>query len=151
MATQLERKRPYALAAGGGEVMSWFSSRLILKASAPEFGAVEAMVNPGDEPPLHIHSREDEWFYLLDGDVIFHVGGENYRTTAGGFVFFPRGIAHTYTVESPSARLLVLNTPGGFEQMFKRDPKTFEEAMQALNDYGMEVVGPHPRDAAAGA
>jgi|SRR5215471_17768256 len=91
MATQLETKQPYALAAGGGEVMSWFSSRLILKASSPEFGAVEAVVNPGDEPPLHIHSREDEWFYLLDGDVNFHVGGENYRTTAGGFVFFPRG------------------------------------------------------------
>src|SRR5262245_21730949 len=148
MAAQLETKRQYALAAGAGETMSWFPSSLTLKASAPEFGAVEAVVNPGDEPPLHIHRREDEWFYLLDGDVTFHVGGENYRATAGGFVSFPRGIAHTYTVESPSACLLVLNTPGGFEQMFKREPKTVEEAMQALNDYGMEVVGPLPRDAA---
>jgi quercetin dioxygenase-like cupin family protein len=149
MATQLETNRPYALAAGGGEAMSWFSSTLILKASVPEFGVVEAVVNPGDEPPLHIHSREDEWFYLLDGDVTFHVGRENYHATAGAFVSFPRGIEHTYTVESPSARLLVLNTPGGFEQMFKREPKTPDEAMQALTDYGMEVVGPHPRDTAA--
>jgi len=148
MAAQVETKRPYALAAGGGEAMSWFSSSLILKASAPELGAVEAVMNPGDEPPLHIHSREDEWFYLLEGDVTFHVGDENYRATAGGFVSFPRGIAHTFTVESPSARVLVLNTPGGFEQMFKREPKTVEEAIQALNAYGMEVVGPHPRDAA---
>jgi quercetin dioxygenase-like cupin family protein len=148
MAAQLETNRPYALAAGVGEAMSWFTSTLILKASVPEFGVVEADVNPGDEPPLHIHSREDEWFYLLDGGVTFHVGGENYRATTGAFISFPRGIAHTYTVESPSARLLVLNTPGGFEQMFKRDPKTAEEAMQALTDYGMEIVGPHPRDTA---
>jgi len=56
-----------------------------------------------------------------------------------------RGIAHTFTIESPSARFLVMNTPCGFEQMFRLGPTTVEEAVAALNQYGMEVVGPHPR------
>ena len=59
------------------------------------------------------------------------------------------GIAHTFTIESPAARTLIVNTPGGFEQMFKLAPQTPEEAIQALNTYGMEVVGPHPRETAS--
>jgi hypothetical protein len=55
--------------------------------------------------------------------VTFHVGGENYRGSAGAFVSFPRGIAHTFSVESAAARFLVMNTPGGFERMFERAPK----------------------------
>jgi len=146
MGVQLETKAPYALVAGAGEPMSWFSAGLTLKASAPELGVVEAVISPGDEPPLHVHSREDEWFYLLEGEVTFHVGDENYRATAGAFVSFPRGIAHTFTIESSTARFVVLNTPGGFEHMFKLAPKTIEEAVLALNKYGIEVVGPHPRE-----
>jgi quercetin dioxygenase-like cupin family protein len=146
MTVQLDTKAPYALEAGTGEPMSWFSAGMTLKASTPELGVVEVVIHPGDEPPLHIHSREDEWFYLLEGEVTFHVGGENYRATPGAFVSFPCGIAHTFTVESPKARFLVINTPGGFEQMFKLAPKTPEEAVRALNEYGMDVVGPHPRE-----
>jgi hypothetical protein len=75
------------------------------------------------------------------------VGGENHRGTAGAFVSFPRGIPHTFTIESPSARILVINTPSGFEHMFERNPQTPEEAVEALRAFGMEVVGPHPRNA----
>lgn len=102
----------------------------------------------GDDAPLHVHKNEDEWFYVLDGEVTFHVGGENHSGRTGAFVSLPRGIPHTITVESPSARFLVLNTPGGFERMFELAPKTVEEAVRALEAYDMEVVGPHPRQAA---
>jgi hypothetical protein len=71
--------------------------------------------------------------YLLDGEVTFHVGEENYDGVVGSFVHFPRVIAHTFTIETPSARFLVLGTPGGFERMFE------------LAEFGMQVVGPHPR------
>jgi hypothetical protein len=67
----------------------------------------------------------------------------------GGFVSFPRGIPHTFTVESPNARFLVMNTPGGFEHMFELAPKTIEDAVRALKAYDIEVVGPHPRQATA--
>jgi len=148
MSTETETKS-YSLAAGAGKVMSWFASSMRLKASSPDLGVVEVLISPGDEPPLHVHKNEDEWFYMLDGVVTFHVGGENYHGETGTFVSFPRGIPHTFTVESAAARFLVMNTPGGFERMFEMAPKTPEEAVRALNAVDIEVVGPHPRRAAA--
>ena len=127
--------------------MSWFGSSITLKASCPEVGIIEVLIRPGDEPPLHVHKNEDEWFYVLEGEVTFHVGNESHLGRPGAFVSFPRGIPHTFTVESPTARFLVMNTPGGFERMFELAPKTTEDAVRALKAYGMEVVGPHPRQA----
>jgi quercetin dioxygenase-like cupin family protein len=141
-------KAPYALAAGAGKAMGWLESTITLKASSSEIGVTEATLRPGQEPPLHRHKNEDEWFMVLDGEMTFHVGGENYFGKAGAFVSFPRGIPHTFTVESESARFLVITTPGGFEHMFELAPKTPEEAVRAMTAFGMEVVGPHPREAA---
>jgi quercetin dioxygenase-like cupin family protein len=148
MSTQVATANaPYALPAGAGKSMGWFGSTITLKASCPDLGVTEVIIHPGEEPPLHRHKNEDEWFYLLEGEVIFHVGSENYSGSAGAFVSFPRGIPHTFTVESPDARFLVMNTPGGFERMFELAPRTDEEAVRALTAFGMEVVGPHPRQA----
>jgi len=144
MATQIG-SAPYSLAADEGEQLSWFDATMTLKASAPGLGVIESVIGPGDEPPLHVHEGEDEWFYLLEGEVSFHVGDEILRGRTGSFVSFPRGIPHTFTIESESASFLLINTPGGFERMFELAPKTVEEAVQALNQYGVEVVGPHPR------
>jgi quercetin dioxygenase-like cupin family protein len=129
--------------------MGWFGSTITLKASCPEMGVTEVVIHPGEEPPLHVHKNEDEWFYLLEGEMTFHVGRESYPGTAHTFVSFPRGIPHTFTVESPAARFIVINTPGGFERMFELAPRTEEEAVRAMTAFGMEVVGPHPRNAAA--
>ena len=52
----------------------------------------------------------------------------------------------TMTLKASAPGLGVINTPGGFERMFELAPKTVEEAVQALNQYGVEVVGPHPRN-----
>jgi quercetin dioxygenase-like cupin family protein len=136
--------------AGDGEQLAWFDATITLKASDPGIGVIEATISAGEEPPLHLHAGEDEWFYLLDGEVSFHVGGETYRARAGGFVSFPRGIPHTFTVESGTARVLVINTPGGFERMFELAPKTIGEAVEAMTRFGMEIVGPHPRELAEG-
>src|SRR5690242_18120473 len=103
MSPQTKTNRPYALQAGEGKPMGWFGSTITLKASAPDLGVTEILIHPGEEPPLHVHRNEDEWFYMLEGDVTFHVGGENYRGGPGAFVSFPRGIPHTFTVESPEA------------------------------------------------
>jgi quercetin dioxygenase-like cupin family protein len=148
MSTLIGSSRPYALEPGAGERMAWFGSNLTLKASVPEAGIVEAEIATGDEPPMHVHANEDEWFYLLEGEMLFHVGTETFRGTTGSVVSFPRGIPHTFTVVTPTARFLLVNTPGGFELMFRRAPATPEEAVAALADYGAEVVGPHPRDSA---
>lgn len=148
MPNELSRKTPYALAPGAGKAMGWFESTITLKASCAEIGVTEATLRPGEEPPLHVHKNEDEWLMVLDGEMTFHVGGENHFGKAGAFVSFPRGIPHTFSVESERARFLVMNTPGGFERMFELAPKTPEEAGRAMTAFGMEIVGLHPREAA---
>jgi quercetin dioxygenase-like cupin family protein len=145
MATQIG-SAPYALAVGEGEQLAWFDATITLKASDPGLGVIECTISAGEEPPLHVHAGEDEWFYLLDGEVSFHAGDQTFRGRTGSFVSFPRGIPHTFTVESGTARFLIANTPGGFERMFELAPKTPEEAVQAMTQFGMEIVGPHPRN-----
>jgi quercetin dioxygenase-like cupin family protein len=146
MSTQLQAGTPYALAPGEGKKLVWFTSEIMVKASDAGAGAVEVAMAPGEEPPLHVHSNEDEWFYLIEGDMAFHVGGEALAGVAGSFVSFPRGIPHTFEVLSDSARFIVFNTPGGFERMFELAPTTPEEAGRAMAEFGMEIVGPHPRE-----
>ena len=151
MLNQIDANRPYALAAGSGTPMVWLGSSITLKASSPDIGVTEHSLSPGEEPPLHVHKNEDEWFYMLEGEVTFHVGGENHLGKAGAFVSFPRGVPHTFSVETPSARFLLMNTPGGFERMFELAPRTPEEAERAMASFGIQVVGPHPRRAPAAA
>jgi quercetin dioxygenase-like cupin family protein len=150
MSIQISAHAPYSLAAGAGTPMVWFGSTITLKASNPGVGITEVVLRPGEEPPIHIHKNEDEWLYVLDGEVTFHVGGKDHFGKAGAFVSFPRGIPHTFSIESENGRILVINTPGGFEQMFELAPRTPEEAERAMNAFGMTVVGPHPRETRGG-
>jgi quercetin dioxygenase-like cupin family protein len=135
---------PYVLDRRAGHPLSWFSSGVTLKASTGPLGAVEVVMAPGDEPPMHVHRHEDEWLYVLEGEVTFHVDGRSHRGRPGAFASFPRDIPHTFTVEGPGARLLVINAPGGFERMFEANPQTPEQAAAALEAFGMEIVGPNP-------
>ena len=144
METKVGTDAPYVLGPGEGDAMSWFDATLMLKAAGPGIGVVEVDIASGNEPPPHIHTREDEWFYVLEGEATFHVGDEKVRGTKGSFVFLPREIPHTFTVESGRLKLLQLSTPPGLERMFELAPKTPEEAMQALEKYGIRVAGPPP-------
>ena len=149
MSAESSTNAPYALAAGAGTPMGWFDSTITLKASNPGIGITETVLRPGEEPPMHIHQNEDEWLYVLDGEVTFHVGGAEHYGKTGAFVSFPRGIPHTFSIESEVGRILVINTPGGFERMFELAPRTREEAERAMTRFGMTIVGPHPRHRAA--
>jgi quercetin dioxygenase-like cupin family protein len=139
--------QPYHLAAGEGQAMSWFTARFQLKASDEQIGLMELEAAPGIEPPLHVHRNEDEWYYVLDGTVTFHVGSDTYAGQPGSLVFLPRGLPHTFTIQTPSVRMLLLNAPGGFERMFELAPSTPDQAVAALARYDVQVTGPHPRDA----
>ena len=82
------------------------------------FGLVESwMMPPGFASPYHTHRVEDEAFYLLEGQMAFVCGGEWTVAGPGTFVFGPRNIPHGFKVVGDApARLLLLCTPGGFEQ-----------------------------------
>ena len=125
------------------------------------FALMEAMQKPGGEPPLHIHDREDETFYVLEGEIAVWVGGQVHHLKPGDSVFLPRGVPHTFRVKSPVARGLNFMTPAGFEEYFQTLgkptgnfdlpetvlPPTEEElaAIQRLADkLGVRIIGPAP-------
>lgn len=79
----------------------------------------EALVPPGGGPPPHVHSREQEGFYVLDGEITFRTDEKEVTARAGMFVNMPPGTAHSFRNESDHpARMLITIAPAGLEQMF---------------------------------
>ena len=118
-------------------------------------GLVDGTFYQGFGPPLHVHHHEDEGMLVLEGELRFRRGTEEVIAGPGTFVWVPREVPHAFTVLSPSARALVIATPGGFEQMFAEggvpasettDPPTQHydpDAARALAErFGFDVVGP---------
>lgn len=87
--------------------------------SGGAFSLGEVAMRPGDEPPLHIHAREDETWYILEGTILFQLGVERIVRNPGESILLPRGIPHGFAVQSPQARILHFYTPGGLEQAFR--------------------------------
>ena len=69
--------------------------------------------------PLHVHHREDEAFWILEGSATFEIGGTTIEASTGDFAFGPRGIPHRYTVGNDGCRMLFITTPGGFENLVR--------------------------------
>src|SRR5207245_7145029 len=77
----------------------------------------EAIVPPGGGPPLHVHSREEEGFYVLEGEITFTVNGERVVASAGMFANMPVGTPHSFKNEgSQPARMLISVAPAGLEK-----------------------------------
>jgi mannose-6-phosphate isomerase-like protein (cupin superfamily) len=83
------------------------------------FFLVEAMLAPGTEPPPHVHTREDELFYVLEGEFDVYVGKEAFKVEMGECVFLPRFRPHAFVIRSPRLRVLALFTPAGLEEAFR--------------------------------
>lgn len=83
------------------------------------FLLVEAMLAPGTEPPPHVHTREDELFYVLEGEFDVYVGKDAFKMKAGECVFMPRFKPHAFVIRSSQLRLLALFTPAGLEEVFR--------------------------------
>ena len=79
---------------------------------------MEVVFAPGNEPPPHVHSREDEMFYVLEGEFDVYVGDEAFKVKQGECVFLPRFVPHAFKVRSPRLHLLAILTPGGLEESF---------------------------------
>ena len=84
------------------------------------FTAIENEIPPNQGPPEHIHVREDEMYYVLEGSVRFKADGQYYDAPTGSFMFIPRGAAHCFqNVGADPARLLVMFAPAGMERFFE--------------------------------
>ena len=70
-------------------------------------------------PPPHYHTNEDEAFYILEGEMDFHVGDKNFKAGPGAFIFLPRNVPHHFNIVSKTAKALLLISPAGLEEFFK--------------------------------
>lgn len=156
-------RRPYLLRSGEGDSVWSLGGRFTTKVTDAEvegrFALVEALAFRTTEPPLHIHHREDEAWYVLDGKMTFHVGEEVLEADGGSFVFAPRGIPHDFTVDIEPTRVLVFASPAGFERFARElgEPAKSDAPPAGLalpapevlgpvaERYGIEVVGPPRR------
>lgn len=110
---------------------TWFVNGLVVtKATKAEtagaYTLAEHLVTAASNPPLHVHTDEEEACYVLDGEIEFEVDGECTVARAGGYVLSPRGAAHTFRVLTDTARMLVISSSredargGGFERFVRR-------------------------------
>jgi quercetin dioxygenase-like cupin family protein len=109
-------------APGSGSESNVFGRHLVRVTAGQTGGAMgvwEDVVEPGDGPPLHVHTREDELFHVIDGRFRFWAGDESLLAEAGTTLVLPRGLPHRFENAGEfSGRLLVTVTPGGFENFF---------------------------------
>lgn len=134
----------------------FFHQTITLLASAADtnglLGAVEVAGPGGAAPPLHVHHREDEAFYVLEGEYTVFVGDESIAGVPGTWVWGPRDVPHGYRVHSPRGLHLSLTMPGGFEAFFEEiadiatpstDPPSAMGRLAAVAArYGVEFLGP---------
>jgi mannose-6-phosphate isomerase-like protein (cupin superfamily) len=110
----------------------------------------------GNMPPLHVHHRDDETFYVIDGKLSLFVAGEHLVLADGQAALAPREVPHTYRVESEEAHWLVITTPAGFDSFVREvaepapadalpppgrphDPAVLAQAAAKV---GIEILGP---------
>jgi quercetin dioxygenase-like cupin family protein len=154
---------PYHVPNGGGPAQWHLGALLTFKATTTQTGgrlwAKELLAERGMATPVHRHSREDEAFYVLEGEISVHVGDGIVRARQGDFLWAPRDVGHAFCVESARARVLVVSTPAGFEQFFfdtgqpateltvppaDAAPSDPNSLISTLASYGVEVLGPPP-------
>lgn len=157
MTTQL---KPQILSRDQGEHMWYLSNLCTVKVNEEhtggQFSIVEDIMPPGYETPYHIHRREDETFYLIEGEVEFILDGRRTHAKAGSFAFLPRNIPHGFRIVGDrNARLLIMVNPSGFDRFFEElsepaqrlelPPPTapdIPKMVEALKKYEVEVLGP---------
>lgn len=126
MSTSTDQNRelkPLAVAREEGEARWWFGALAVIKATAADTGGqaciIEVTEPPGAEGPLHTHHREDEAFWILEGDVTLQIGDMIIEAHTGDYAFGPRDVPHRYTVGAAGCRMLFICTPGGFEGLVR--------------------------------
>lgn len=155
----MHTKTPLMLASTEGEAYWWTGELATIKATGAEtnghLALVEIVAPEGIEIPLHVHHREDEGFWVLEGALTFTVGESTVKAGPGDFLLGPRGVPHAYTVDAGPARMLFLFAPAGFEGLIRESgipaahrtlpPADVQPDMAVLTTlartYGVELVG----------
>ncbi len=136
----------------GGGVYTWLAKA---EDTGGEFLLCEVQMTNGKVTPLHTHPA-DETLYLLQGELLMHIDGQEFQLAAGGVAFAPRGVPHAFKVMSESCTVLCLHTPGTCEAFYMgasepidadtvSGPVDFDRiAASGQQNGGIEILGPPP-------
>jgi quercetin dioxygenase-like cupin family protein len=159
--SRTEQTGPVVHAPGEGTAIWHLDTLMTFKALGADTGgrlaAWEQLLPHRSSPPLHIHHDEDEAWYVLEGELTFQVADSTWTAEAGSFVWAPRGLPHTFRVDSPTARMLALAVPGRFDRFVQETGRPAERAtlppppegppdmaalVGAARRHGMDILGP---------
>ncbi|MHA6795732.1 quercetin 2,3-dioxygenase [Pseudonocardia bannensis] len=136
---------PFALLPDEGEARWFLNSFIRIKSTGATTGGRLAVVEQrgprGPASPLHVHHREAEFFYVIEGELTVWAGGELLRAPQGSLVYGPPEVPHTFAITSDEARFLVMTQPAGFEQFL-------EEASVPARELTLPPDGTAPADPA---
>ena len=154
--------QPYALKREEGQAVWFLGAFLIVKATDEQtggaFGLIDHVLPVGWASPYHVHRNEEESFFVVEGELTFYVGDERVKAGPGSFVYGPRELPHGFAVEGNApARMLLLNTPAGFEgfpvevgepakelTLPPAEPPDLERLAKIAATYDIEILGPLP-------
>lgn len=152
--------RPFVVGPDAGEHVTFLATRMTIKATADRtagaLGVVEVRAAPNFSPPLHLHQREDEAFWLLEGTMTVLCDGQMFQANPGSLIWLPRGLPHTFRVDGDTpARFLEMITPGEHAQFYIDgghpalddsipgfDPRDLERVHGLYATYQLEDLGP---------
>jgi quercetin dioxygenase-like cupin family protein len=107
---------PFVSKPGQGERIAFMGQVSFVRARGDQTGGLfslsETRTPAGSGPPPHVHEREDEMFFVLEGEFSVTIGNETTTAAPGTFVFAPRGIPHAYVANVPSRHLTIVSPPG---------------------------------------
>ena len=144
--------RPILIDAGNGRTFTMLGTTMRLIGTAADTGGlytvIEQVTPAGWGPPRHVHSREDEIFYILEGTYELHVGDERQTVSTGASAILPRHVPHGFrNVASTPGRLLSVITPGGLEEYFLAvakcsPPPNPAQLVQLARPFGLALLPP---------
>jgi quercetin dioxygenase-like cupin family protein len=122
----------------------WLSFLAVGDQTNGAYALIETANDPSTGVRLHVHEREDETWFILEGEYMFQVGRETISAHAGDYVFGPRNVPHSYANRGTSvARALIMVTPAGFEGFWRESARLGPDAAahEALGlKYGVKSV-----------
>jgi len=135
---------PLVSAAGEGEPVSMGTSSFVIRARADQTAGMYTLIESsrmevGSGPGLHLHTREDETFIVLDGEYRFFISDEESIGERGAVIFTPRNTPHRFEVAQAGSCLLHLFTPGGIDDYFRRNWQAIQEGQldELANEFGI--------------
>jgi quercetin dioxygenase-like cupin family protein len=142
-----------------GEARWWGEGLAVIKATGADtegrMAIIEVTEPPGAEAPLHVHHKEDEAFWILEGELTLEVGDATIVARAGDCAYGPRDVPHRYRVGPSGCRMLFIVTPAGFEELVRlvsvpapartlppapQEPTGLDALGQTIAAYGCEIL-----------